>query len=306
MSTSGTYAYAPSLGEIVLYAFNMAGVRNTALVQEHMFSARMAVNMMQASWANQGVNLWTVDLVTVPLVQSPAIITATVSAGVATVTFATPNTPVYLIGSQITVAGVSVSGYNGVVTVTGSGPGFANYATSAVTPGTGGIISTGVPAQTYSVDPATIMILDAYMAIIPSSGPEIDRIILPVSRTEYASYPNKTQTGFSTVFWFDRLISPTVTLWPGPDGTSAQALKYYRTRQIQDANFTGGQNVEFPYRYLDAVADGLAYRLAKIWNPGIAPALKAVADESYNIAALQDEENVQQYISPQVSGYFRP
>jgi hypothetical protein len=95
-------------------------------------------------------------------------------------------------------------------------------------------------------------------------------------------------------------------LWPVPDGTSAQYLKYYRVRQIQDANFISGQTVEIPYLWLEAFADGLAFRLAKIWNPQIAPALKAVADQSYDIAARQNVEQAQQYISPQISGYYRP
>ena len=229
MTTSGTYTFQPSLGEIVLYAFNNIGIRNTSILQEHLQSARMAVNMMLSRWSNQGVNLWTVDLVSVPLVAGTA---------------------------------------------------------------------------TYSVDPSTIMVLDAYMEITTGSDP-IDRIILPVSRTEYASYPNKTQQGFTTVFWFDRLISPTITLWPVPDGTSAQNLKYYRFRQIQDANLAGSQNVEVPYRWLEALADGLAYRLAKMWAPNMAVALKAVADESYQIAATQDTENTSMYISPSISGYYR-
>jgi hypothetical protein len=159
---------------------------------------------------------------------------------------------------------------------------------------------------TYNVDGNTVMILDAYMQTDNGSSQPIDRIILPISRTEYASYPNKEQEGFTTTFWFDRLISPTITLWPVPDGTSAQYLKYYRVRQIQDANFISGQTVEIPYLWLEAFADGLAFRLAKIWNPQIAPALKAVADQSYDIAARQNVEQAQQYISPQISGYYRP
>jgi hypothetical protein len=196
-----------------------------------MQSARMATNMMLSTWANKGVNLWTVDLVSVPLVQGQA---------------------------------------------------------------------------TYSVDASTIMVLDAYMRIDDGVTDPIDRLILPISRTEYASYPNKEQQGFSTVFWFDRLVSPTITLWPVPDGTSAQYLKYYRTRQVQDSNLTNGQTVEIPYRWLEAFADGLAYRLSKIWSPEKAVALKAVADESYNVAAYQDVEQASQYISPQIVGYYRP
>jgi hypothetical protein len=230
MTTSGTYTFDPSLGELTLYAFNLCQIRPTSLVQEHMQSARMATNMMLATWSNQGVNLWAVDLVTTPVTQ-----------------------------------GVS----------------------------------------TYAVDANTVMILDAYM-VTTDGGSNTDRIIMPVSRTEYASYPNKAQQGFPTSFWFDRLISPTVTLWPVPDGSSTSTLKYYRVRRIQDAEFSSGQTVEIPYLWLEAFADGLAYRLAKVWNPQIAQGLKAVADETYKIAADQNIETAQQYISPQLAGYYRP
>jgi hypothetical protein len=152
---------------------------------------------------------------------------------------------------------------------------------------------------TYPVDANTVMILDAY---IVSEG--IDRIILPISRTEYASYPNKAQQGFPTTFWFDRLISPTVTLWPVPDG-SQTSLKYYRVRRLQDSDLQNSQQPEIPYLWLEAFADGLTYRLARIWAPQLAPALKAQSDESYEIAAQQGVEQAQQYISPQLSGYWR-
>lgn len=248
MTTSGSYSFNPALGEIVLYAYNMAGVRNTALVQEHFQTARMAANMMLSSWSNQGVNLWKVDLVTVDLIKG---------------------------------------------------------------------------RSTYAVDPSTVVILDAYVTILSDNAPPIDRIILPVSRTEYSSYPNKQQQGFTTVFWFDRLTSPTdmigpgnselvpvsgpqVTLWPVPDGYSAQQLKYYRLVQTQTSNLQNGETVDIPFLWMEAFADGLAYRLAKIWNPQIAVELKAVADESYKIAAAQNVETANTYISPQLAGYFRP
>ena len=239
MATSGTYTFNPSLGEITLYAYNLIGLRNTSLLQEHMEAARMASNMLCARWSNQGVNLWAVDLVTTPLVTDQA---------------------------------------------------------------------------TYSVDPSTVMILDAYVQN-DDSGANIDRIILPVSRTEYASYPNKEQQGFPTVYWFDRLISasrstgsagPTVTLWPVPNTDNGpQSLKYYRVRQIQESGLTNGQTVEIPYLWLEAFAYGLAMRLAQIWNPAAVAMIKPMADESYQIAADQNVETAQQYISPMISGYFR-
>jgi len=231
MTTSGTYSYNPSLGELTLYAFNLAQVRPTSILQEHMQSARMSTNLMLADWANRGVNLWKVDLVTVPLVNNQT---------------------------------------------------------------------------TYAVDPNVVMVLDAYITS-PNSGQNIDRIILPISRTEYASYPNKQQTGVTTVYWFDRLINPTITLWPVPnDTTGYTSISYYVVRQIEDANVTDGQTVDIPYRWLNAFADGLAYHLARVWNPQIATILKPQADDSYAIAAQQDTEYVQMYVSPMVNGYWRP
>lgn len=154
--------------------------------------------------------------------------------------------------------------------------------------------------STYPVDSSTVMILDAYVRTGTT-----DRVILPISRTEYASYPNKGLTGFPTVFWFDRLISPTVTLWPVPTVGGPTSLKYYRVRRLQDANLANGQEVEIPYLWMEAFADGLAYRLARIWKPEVAVALKAQADESYKIAADQNIETSNVYISPMVSGYWR-
>ena len=233
MATSGTYTFNPSLGEITLYAYNLIGLRNTSLLQEHMEAARMAANMLCSNWSNRGVNLWAVDLVTVPLIEGQ---------------------------------------------------------------------------KTYNVDLNTVTMLDAYMVIDNGNGQPIDRIILPVSRTEYASYPNKDTQGFTTTFWFDRLISPnpTVTLWPVPDGASAQYLKYYRVRQIQDATLQNGAQVEIPYLWMDAFAYGLAARLAVIWAPEKVQLLKPLADEAYNVAAEQNVETAQQYISPQIAGYYRP
>jgi hypothetical protein len=230
MTTSGTYDFNPSLGELTLYAFNLIGIRNTAIVQEHMFTARTAANMICSRWSNQGVNLWAVDEITVPL-----------------------------------VAGQS----------------------------------------TYDVNPNTVMILDAFMRIDDGVSNPIDRIILPISRSEYASYPNKDQQGFTTTYWFDRLLSPTITLWPVPDGTSAQYLKYYRVVQLQDANVSNSQNVQIPYLWMEAFADALAFRLARTWAPQRVEETKMIADESYNVAAAQNTENANFYISPTISGYFR-
>ncbi len=228
MSTSSTYAFDPSLGSITTHAFNMCGVRPTALLQEHFESARMASNMVLGEWSARGVNTWQVDLQVVPLIAGQ---------------------------------------------------------------------------KTYAVPANTIVILDAY--IVLGSGPTAqNRLILPVSRTEYASYSQPNQQGMPTVFWMDRLLSPTVTLYYVPDGTQT-SLNYYRLRQTQDAGFAGGQQVEIPYYWMRAFTLALARDLSIIWAPERATGLKSLADEAYQFAADQDVETSQWYISPMIGSYYR-
>ena len=157
---------------------------------------------------------------------------------------------------------------------------------------------------TYTVDAKTIMILDAYIST-GSGQAEFDRIIMPISRTEYAQTPNKYLQAPPTVFWFDRLINPTVTLWPVPDQSNYYTLTYYRVTQVQDANLENGQTIDVPYRWLDAACAGLAARLSAIYAPERATLLDAKAEQTYLIAATQDTENVPLYLIPGVAGYFR-
>ena len=188
-----------------------------------MTDARFETNLMLASWANQGVNLWEVVLISVPLVQGQT---------------------------------------------------------------------------TYTVPAKVVMILDAVIQQNTGTSSQFDRVIMPISRTEYSQTPNKLQQAPPTVFWFDRLINPTVTLWPVPDQTNYYTLNYYAVTQIQDAELTDAQTVDIPYRWLDALAAGLAARLAAIYAPDRMQMLEAKAAQAYTIAATQDTENVGLYITP--------
>lgn len=156
----------------------------------------------------------------------------------------------------------------------------------------------------YSVPSNTIMILDAYITT-GSGAASFDKVITPISRTEYAAIPNKTLQAPPTVFWFDRLIAPTITLWQTPDGNGPYTLNYYRYRQVQDAAVQSSFTPEVPYRFLDAFAAGLAARLARMHAPAMADATAKEAERVWQIAAMQDVENVPVYIIPGLSAYYR-
>lgn len=156
----------------------------------------------------------------------------------------------------------------------------------------------------YSVDAKTIMILDAYVRT-GSGASQNDRLILPISRDEYASYTNKDTQGFSSVFWFDRQINPTITLWEVPDSSSTYTLRYYRVMQMQDANLPAGETPDIPYRWLNAVVRGLAFFLAEVYAPEKAAEREVQATKAWNKAATQDVENAPLSLQPSLEGYFR-
>lgn len=155
---------------------------------------------------------------------------------------------------------------------------------------------------TYTVPSNTVMILDAY---ISTGTPSINRFISPISRTDYASLANPTSQGYPTSYWFDRLIAPTITLWPVPDNGATYTLSYYRYRQLQDATVPGGLDPEIPYLALDAWAAGLSHRLSRHFAPELEILRKADAVEAFNLFAAEYTENVPLYITPGISGYFR-
>lgn len=218
------------MGDLVQYAFGLAGVRRTAVLQEHMVDARTAANMVQVDWANKGPTLWTVDLQTIVLVPGQA---------------------------------------------------------------------------TYSVPSSTVMLLDAYIRTVPSGGNPIDRPINSISRSDYAALPNKLSEGYPTIYWYDRQISPTLTLWQVPDDSQGYELRYYRFAQIEDANFTSGLNVELPYRFLSAFVLALAAKLALTYGPDRVAMLDMKSKEAYDAAATQDVEDSPLYITPGLSGFYR-
>lgn len=67
MTTSGTTAFNLDLTELVEEAGERAGYE--VRTGYEMRTARRSLNLMFTEWANRGINLWTVDTGTIPLVQ---------------------------------------------------------------------------------------------------------------------------------------------------------------------------------------------------------------------------------------------
>lgn len=229
MTSSGTYNYSLSIGEGVLAAYERIQIRAPSIRQEHLLTARREVNLLFSEWANNQVNLWKVELISVTLVDGTA---------------------------------------------------------------------------TYDVPARVVMVLDAYLRQNSGESNQTDRYVTPISRTDYASYASKLTEGIPTVYWFDRLISPTITTYPVIN-QSGYLFNYYAAVQIQDAEISSGQTPDIPYLWLDAMVAGLSHRLARIYAPPLEAQRKADAKEAWEIAAEQNVENVPVKITPAIGRYFR-
>lgn len=239
MASSGTYAFAPPVSDLILDSFERAGVHPTSLTRDRMISARRSLNMELQSWSvRPGPNLWEIDLQTITLVAGTA---------------------------------------------------------------------------TYALATETMTVLDVYFSTINGGGTgiDIDRLMLPISRSQYEMIPNKAQVGFPTVYWFQRLITPQITIWQPPQtGAPSYLIKYTRMKRIQDAAPNGLQTPDIPYRALDALCDGLALRLAKKFAPAetradIVAGLKQDAAESWGLFSRNDTEDGLFEIQPQLNSYWR-
>lgn len=160
-------------------------------------------------------------------------------------------------------------------------------------------------AATYSIPAKTIMILDASIVLSFGTASESRRIITPLSRSEYLSFSNQQTQGEVTSFWFDRLISPTVTFWPVPDSNGPYTFDYFSCVQIQDANLAGGETPDVQTRWFDAIVAGMAHRLARIYMPTLEAQREKDADKAWAIAATQDTENVPFTLAPSIGSYYR-
>lgn len=163
-------------------------------------------------------------------------------------------------------------------------------------------LTQGVP--TYTLPARVIDILIAYVSTT-SGGTTTDRVVTPISTTEYGAIPTKATQGPPSTYWFNRLIVPQISLWLVPDGNGPYTLNMQCAVQVQDANLAGGETPDIPYRWNDAFVAGLAHRLSRHYAPALEQLRKTDAQEAWTLAASEDTEAVPLSILPGLSSYYR-
>jgi len=153
-----------------------------------------------------------------------------------------------------------------------------------------------------SVDP--LLMSQVYLGTLPQ---EIPMGVL--NRDTYVAQSNKVFPGRPLTYWFQRgQIIPVMNLWPAPNAAAEyQQLIIWRQRHIMDVG-TLAQSIEVPQRWLNAVIDMLAVKVAAETpsvDAALLPRLDALAAQSYQTARDGDNSGSPTFLQPAIRGYTR-
>lgn len=142
-------------------------------------------------------------------------------------------------------------------------------------------------------------VIDILSVVVQRDG--TDYSLLRLSRDGYLTIPNKTTQGRVNQFFLDRQISPNLKLWPVPDNNT-DVVYYDALTRMDDADiYTNTMDV--PFRFYPCLAAGLAYYLALKRAPNRVQMLKAMYEEEFERAAVEDRDRSSFNVAPQFDYY---
>lgn len=137
-----------------------------------------------------------------------------------------------------------------------------------------------------TLDASTVNVLEAIIRQ-NNQGINTDVYIERISREDWLNVPNKTSQARPAQFYVQRTNIPKVFFYPTADQT--YTFVYYRIRRIQDAgDYPNVTDINF--RFLPCLASGLAYYLSLKFAADRTAALKAIYEEDFNRAAMEDRD----------------
>ena len=298
MTTSSVSAFNLDLSEMVEEAFERAG--SEMRTGYDLRTARRSMNLLFADWANRGVNMWTFEQDVITLVQGQP-------------TYALPDDTVDLLEhvirtnansqsnqSDLTITRISVSTYATIPNKLNQGRPIQLWiqrlsAQDSLLPGTlqAAITNTdtsipitslvNVPNAGFVKIGTELIGFNEYQAATSTTPAYLLNCTRGQGNTTTASH------SVGDLIYYSQKQS--VTVWPTPDGSQSYQLVYWRMRRLQDAG-NGVNTMDVPFRFIPALAAGLAYYIALKVPNGLErlTVLKSQYDEAWNNAAQEDQE----------------
>ncbi len=152
----------------------------------------------------------------------------------------------------------------------------------------------------YTMPDDTVNALSAVIRTNAGTQQQQDITIDRISQNEYLHLPDKLTTSRPAQYYVQRTVPTKLFVYPAPDNTQAYIFRYYAVRRIQDAGaYTNTADISF--RFLQALAAGLAYHLSIKKAPERTVMLKQLYDEEFQRAAQEDRDIASVYLTPDFS-----
>ena len=291
MAVSGSTDFELDVAEYVEEAFERCGLE--VRTGYDLTSARRSLNLLFADWANRGLNRWTIEQATLPLASGIAIY----PAGTLTMTVAASGS--FSVAETITGgtsgATASITSIRSTTAIDITIPEGTFVATETITGATSGATTTVSAAISLTPIQSTIDVLSAVIRTGTGSG-QTDVAISRISRDAYINIATKNSSSRPTQFYVDRLITPSIKLWPTPDNNT-YTLVYDKLTRIDDVD--NPQNtVDVPFRFYPCLSAGLAYYISLKRAPQRTQILKAVYEEEFERAAAEDRDRASLSLTP--------
>jgi hypothetical protein len=281
--------------KVVDHAFRRCRLPAQSITAEMQEYALESLYVFLSELANIKTPSWCIEKMILPMYQNQPIVTLPVGTvevlnlnyrvlqvvSGAVVTTSTSNTTYFTTQTVVNTVGIKWSAAAVPVTfqVSNDGITWTTVGTSSVTTSAGEITWTDISgALPYTYFRITSTQPLSYSVITLGNLPqEIPLGIL--NRDSYVNQSNKVFPGRPSSYYFQRdLPQPIVNIWPAPFAASEQAqLVLWRHRQIMDTENLQ-QEVEVPQRWLEAIIDGLAARVAAE-TPQVDPQIMAVREQ---------------------------
>jgi hypothetical protein len=153
----------------------------------------------------------------------------------------------------------------------------------------------------YPLDANVIDILDMVVRrTLNSTVTDIN--IGRVSRSEYTNIPVKASEGRPSQYFFDKLTTPVIKVWPTPEN-STDILVFNKLVRMDDAD-TAINTMDMPFRFYPCFTAGLAYYLSVKRAPEKTQLLKQIYEEEFQRAADQDEDRASFRIKPSMRSSY--
>ena len=160
-------------------------------------------------------------------------------------------------------------------------------------------VTLSVGQSTVTAAAGTVSILDPIMVRDTAFTNDLDIELVRLSRDEYQILPFKdSPSARPTQVWVDRQEPPVLYLWPIPNLATYQ-IRYRRAAYIGAVSGLAS-TPGIPVRWQDAVLQGLAARLAVIYQPQKAMLLAPLAEQAFQSANNEDRDKAPFQIQPVV------